>query len=130
MAFNSNLRAVLLSPQTEAPVETFNDAVERGQHIWVGHFLSNYSNPYELDQYFLNTRLKPSIGEFIRSRNLETYEFITAHHLPEYVWEDVRDNGASVMLPQFTAPNYAGLFRRGIMLRVGQESLLRSLMHR
>ena len=130
MAFNSNLRAVLLSPQTEKPVETFVDAVNRGQHIWVGHFVPNPNKPEIIDQYFLNKRVKPSISKFIRENEMDTYPFWAIHHLPDFVWDDIRDNGASVLLPEFNSRNFAGLFAKGILLRVGKESVLRSLMHR
>ena len=130
MAFNSNLRAVLLSPQTEKPVESFNDAVLRGQHIWVGHFVYNPDKPEQVDQYFLDKRLKPCIGEFIREKEMETYTYVTIQHMPWKVWEDIRDNGASVMLPEFHSKVYPVLFNRDIMLRKGKESVLKSLMHR
>ncbi len=53
-AFNSNLRAVLLRPVTEKPIDSVEDGMERGTNMWVAHFQPNPDDPSIIDQWFLN----------------------------------------------------------------------------
>ena len=53
MAFNSNLRAVLLKPVTEEPVENIADGIERGTNMWSGHFVPDPNHPEIISQWFI-----------------------------------------------------------------------------
>ena len=105
LAFNSNLRAVLLRPQTEQPIESFHDAVFRGEHVWIGHFLPDPSKPDNIHQYFMNARALPSVKEYIEAKNMDTYEYAYFHAIPDHVLKDINENGASILLPPYYGYN-------------------------
>ena len=129
LAFNSNLRAVLLRPKTEQPIENFQDAVDRGQHIWIGHILPDPSKPDEIDQFFLNYRVMPSIKDHIIKNKMETYVHDGMLPISNNVWKDVHGNGAVVLLPQYNAPEIQLLYDEGMFLRRGETSVAHHLMH-
>ncbi len=56
MAFNSNLRAVLLKPVNEKPVDKIADGIKRGTNMWIAHIVPDPSKPDVIDQFFLNNQ--------------------------------------------------------------------------
>ena len=49
MAYNSNLRSQLLKPSNEAPINTVQDVLERGENIWILHQMIDPETPYIVD---------------------------------------------------------------------------------
>ncbi len=54
MSFNSNLRAALLKPTTEKPVDSILDGIERGTNMWAGHAQPDPDDPDKIDHWFLD----------------------------------------------------------------------------
>ena len=97
LAFNSNLRATLLRPNSEKPVNTLQDAFERGANIWVQHLIPDASKPELIDQYIVKTFLNPAIKTYLEQHDMTTYPLSEEKiFLQDYVVKDILENGASV----------------------------------
>ena len=99
LAFISNLRATLLRPATEKPIDKLQDAFDRKSHIWVGHLVPDPSQPDFIHQYFLEERLNPAVREHIYANGMSTYPLLGDSLMPDYVKEDIELNGASIIFP-------------------------------
>ena len=101
LAFNSNLRATLLRPKRENPINSIQDAIERGKNIWVAHDVIDPSKPDEISQYYLEYVAHPDIKLYVESRGLTTFDinYTNPNFLPDHVLKDVMENGASFDYP-------------------------------
>ena len=98
LCFSSNLRAQLIKPTYEKPIETPEDMLARGQNIWIPHLINDIEKPWEIFHYHLPL-VRPDIAEYVLERNTTFHEdyIETGTMLPERVMEDVLENGASLM---------------------------------
>ena len=102
-AFTSNLRATLLRPNTEKPLNTLQDAIDRGQNIWFQHLVPDASKPDVIDTSGLKRMVNPAILEYIKQHGMTTYALKTESvFLPKYVIKDMMDNGASIIYAVFS----------------------------
>ena len=98
LSFNSNLYAEMTRPILEDPINTIDDAIERGEDIWVRHLVLNWTgdwnDPNNIDQVILRD-LHPKLQTYITDIG-STYP--VSRRLPNDIFRDVIDNGASVVL--------------------------------
>ena len=87
---------MLMRAAHEPPVNTMWDAYARGENIWVRHTVPDPSKPDETYQWVL-MRLNAGLQEYISAAGT-TYWRGGDGRLPKHVWDDVQDNGASVVL--------------------------------
>ena len=90
LAFGSNLRAVLLRPVTEKPINTLQDAFDRGTNLWIPHQVPDETRPDIISQHFLNVRINPAIKQHFEMKNhYTTYPLTPFEVMPQSVKEDV-----------------------------------------
>lgn len=97
--FSSNLRAQLIKPSYEKPIDTHEDMLARHQNIWIPHLINDLEKPWEILQYYLPLT-RPDIAEYVIERNTTFFEELLDAYsmvLPKRVMEDVLENGASLM---------------------------------
>ena len=95
LCFTCNLRAQLIKPAYEEPIETPEDMFARGQNIWIPHLVDDIKKPWEIIHYHRNLA-RSDIAEYVLNRNT-TFHGENGLILPEKVMKDVLDNGASLM---------------------------------
>ncbi len=87
LAMVCNLRAHLMRPVTEKPINNANDILERGKNLWVGKVptIDNYYSKY----------LPSFIVDYVEKR--QTKYDILPNDVPVNIWQDVIENGAVVL---------------------------------
>ena len=96
---SSNLRAQLIKPSFEKPIDTHEDMLARGQNIWIPHLINDLEKPWEILHYFLPT-VRADIAEYVIERNTTFFEEYLNEYtivIPKRVMKDVLENGASLM---------------------------------
>ena len=98
MAFNSNLRATLLRPNLERPINSMEDVLDRGENLWAAH---EYPDPKRKDliaQVFLEEVASPSVKGYIESNGMTTFGWVNEPvFMPPHVLNDIFENGASMV---------------------------------
>ena len=100
----------MLRPTTEKPINYLQDAFDRGTNIWAAHLVPDPSKPDEIDQYYLKHILNPAIKVYVEANGMKTFP-VHLDTMPDYLWDDIKDNGASAIFPvslcvraQYSAP--------------------------
>ena len=57
------------------------------------------TKPEEIDLYHLDHLLNPAIKKYIQAKGMITFPIGMGNLLPNYVWKDIKDNGAIAVLP-------------------------------
>ena len=97
--FSSNLRAQMIKPAYERPVETYQDMLRRGQNIWIPHYVDNPDEPWNVTQYQLYM-IRADIRAYVIERNTTfAQEWVDGYEvlIPQRVMDDVSNNGASLL---------------------------------
>lgn len=113
-----------MKPITEKPINSLDDAFTRGENIWVKHITPDPTKPHIKVQWLL-PRLNPRIQKYIMDRGT-TYSAVGGG-TPEHVWNDIQENGASVVYrpdPPFFKPRLVEEYK---VLRRGTENQLNIL---
>lgn len=126
-AFNCNLRAVLLRPTTEKPINSLQDAFDRGQNIWVQHLVINWANENVISQYYLDHRLNPSVKSYIESRGEITSYRSFIHN--SILMDDVMSNGASIVYEDFSYYDLSTLLNDRTFITKSKENVVKNLLH-
>ena len=96
LSFNSNYRATLLKPRTEKPIDSLQDAFDRGENIWTVHLSMPDGS---IDRHYLYDLANPAIKDYIVANGLTTFLPSEDTYISSEVIKDIMDNGASLAAP-------------------------------
>ena len=95
LAFTCNLRATLLKPSLEKPINSMQDVEERGENLWAVHNVADPLEPDKVNQYYLDFIARDDIRDYIESNGKTTFFGNDESYLTKDVIKDIVENGAS-----------------------------------
>ena len=94
LAYNSNIRASLLSPVLEPKLDSLDDVIKRGATLHMGGFLDP-GDSGRIHTAF-HKRFVDKLGDYA-ARSGGVYAFPQDFSVPDYVIEDIVENGAALV---------------------------------